>query len=173
MPSLANAEIVTWTYFNGRPYWVDVQPSSNTAQVWFRVRPLSGSYTPGDFPVMRVRASATSYKSAVRTACHVWQAYDDTKTVIGCASTIGSAACIVATPASGGTAALVCGAVVTYTASKGLTDCIFGVSGRVAEYLGAKPAFRAAAYTAKVGTGNLVGGMEQAIGLACDDVLAN
>ena len=126
------AKVVTTTKYQGKTYHVDVLTSGLNAEIWFRISPNACS--AGDFKVTTVNGRQATLKTA-RLACSGKKLYDDTKTVVGCSATVASGICGAATVATEGAAAFMCESVWTYTATRGLADCVSGVKDAIAGYL--------------------------------------
>jgi len=137
MTSISFAKVVATVFYNGKNYFVDVQISGSSASVWFRVN--QNSCGTGDFQVMNLSASNPTLVSAGTAICRAKKVYDNSKTIAGCLAIAASGICAAAAVPSGGATAALCSATFSYTVNKGLADCISGVSGKIANYLGVTP----------------------------------
>lgn len=128
----ARADIVATRVVNGRTYYVDVVKRGDQAEVWLRVQRNASSI--GDMKGLTItrrsmtKAATVTLTQAAQTVCTVKAAYENGKTILGCAATVTTGVCVVAAVPSGGTSAVVCEALASYTLTKGLADCIDGVS---------------------------------------------
>ncbi len=66
----------------------------------------------------------------------VLQAYDGSRTILGCLTTVGSAFCAVGTAVTEGALAFVCATVWVYAIDRGAADCLNGALDAVAAHLG-------------------------------------
>lgn len=154
--------------YQGRPYYVVVNVQQGCASVWFRTRPDMS--TRDDIKVMDLDVvNLRSLEDATRAICRAKSAYDNGKTIAGCGATIGSGICV-ATGGGGLSGVVVCKAVITYTTSKGLADCIDGVGGAIAGLLGREAEWNRYGAAAKLATGQLTEAIVKAIDIACADV---
>ncbi len=154
---------------DGKTYYVDlVKNNATSATVWFRAYPNACSRY--DIRGMELVGQKLTLRDAGQLICRAKAVYDGGKTVAGCAATVGTGICGVATVPSGGTAAAVCGAVVTYTVSKGFADCLYGISDLIAAKLGYDRDWSLVRFQASVGAGQWATAIDKAIDAACADV---
>jgi hypothetical protein len=153
---------------NGRTYSVDVAVAGRLATVWLRTRPDAN--TPGAFKYMVLEASRVKLSDAARFACRAKSAYDSGKGIAGCAATIGSGVCLVASVPSGGAAAVLCSGTIMYTADKGLADCVDMVSSAIAAKLKYEREWQNLQLQAAISSGQWGAAIEKAIDMACADM---
>ncbi|MGA2914742.1 MAG: hypothetical protein ABSE89_01815 [Sedimentisphaerales bacterium] len=172
----AHATSVTTTKYNGKTYTVDVIPSCTTATIYFRVKPntcSAGDIYIGKFALSTIKVKkGQTIKQAAATICTVKNVYDDGKTAVGCAASLGSVACVVggvATAPAGGTGivAVVCTGTITYTLNSGLKDCVEGVGDKIASYLAGERNWKAFVTGYGIGTGSMTTAIDAGIDLAC------
>ena len=135
-----DAASVATTRYMGKTYTVDVLTAGSSATVYFRVK--ANTCTAGDIYIGTLTRSTKTVKKnetlrqVAAGLCSIKRTYDTGKMIAGCTATAGSAICLLASVPTGGTTAVLCSASVVYTASSGLKDCVLGVSGAIASYLG-------------------------------------
>lgn len=125
---------------DGKTYHVYLHDYGGRAELWFRVR--KDASTNGDIKVLDLVPQTksvpnnTTLQQFAKTLCTVKSVYDGGKTVLGCASVAGSAVCLSASVPTGGVAAVACTTTFRYAATKGLVDCVDGISDWIASSLG-------------------------------------
>lgn len=121
---------ITYESFNGR------------AEIWSRTRMRQSNGTDIKIMDMKMLVKATE-EIAMNAICSGKKVYDGGKTILGCGSVVGSAACIV-TGGGGGVGVPVCAVTMTYAATTGMVDCISGVTSAIGEKFGQEDAVQAA-----------------------------
>jgi len=119
---------------------------------------------------MDLSAFKTNLKSAEVMICRAKSVYDNGKTIAGCMATVATGVCAVAAARTGGADAAVCSAVASYTLTKGFADCISGMGDVIAAKLGYDREWSAVGLGASVSSGQWLGAIDKAIGLACTEV---
>ena len=169
--STALGTTVGTTVYNGRTYFIDIQTGGQHSVVWFRVKPEMCSR--GDFRVMNLRAKVARRDDALATICRAKEYCDGGKTVIGCGSVVGSGICLAGAVPSAGASLVVCSVVLAYAANKGLTDCVFGISGVIAGALGKEDEYTDMMLGSSVAMLDFGWIVESAIDRACLDAKAD
>jgi hypothetical protein len=166
------ANYITTIKYQGKTYYVQVIPSGNQAQVWFRLDP--NACNSGDFELIvtmqgYLNQTATQVKKLV---CSGYNLYDSGKTWLDCGSVLLSVATCsgtvtgVADVVSVGTIADACVVSTNYVITKGAKDCIEGVTGIIAKYLGQSNAFSAYQITTATTKTDLI---EATLGAWCEN----
>jgi hypothetical protein len=132
--TLVKAYVVGTVTYESKKYYVDVRVEGYSANIWLVQN--KNMCTVGDMNVLKLIASNPNYKAAKAKVCRAKSIYDDGKTIAGCTATAMSGVCLAATVASDGATAGFCIATWTYTAKRGLADCVKGVSSKIGNYLG-------------------------------------
>ena len=164
----ANATVVGTAKFQGKTYYVDVLKCGATATVWFRVK--ANACSLGDFQAMNLKANNMTMTDAAKLICRAKSVYDGGKTLVGCGATIATGLCAAGAAPTGGATVAICSGAIMYTADKGLADCIDGVSGYIASFLGQDKVWAAAGFSAKLAGGQWTGAIDKAIDAACADL---
>lgn len=165
----AAGKMIGKVQYQNRSYYVFIHVQGNYASIWFRVKPDMS--TRGDIKVMEITAlNFSNIEAAKKAICRAKSTYDNSKALLGCGATIGSGICVATAAPSAGGSLLACQAVISYTASKGLADCIDGVSGAIANYLGKGADWDRMRMGAKIATGQWAEAIDKAIDIACADV---
>lgn len=162
------AKIAGTTVFKGKTYYVDVAPSGNKAEVWLRQR--RDACLKGDIKMVDLRFMKTTLKQAGEIACRYKEVYDNGKTILGCAASVATGVCAVASVPSGGAAAALCSASIVYTFDRGVADCIDGISKLIASKLVGEKEWAVVATQVNVQNGRWSSAIDSAIDLACADL---
>ena len=168
LPFISKSEVITTINYKGQTYFVDVYVAGSSATVWIRVGQYMSSND--DIRAMDIDLSVAAAENVHKTICRAKRVYDDGKMVLGCTATIGTGVCALGAVPTGGTSLLVCTAAISYTVERGLADCLDGVSGIIADYVGTKAAYSTHRAIQAAGDMNLVGIVDNAIDVACADV---
>ena len=164
----AQAKIVGSAKKDGKKWYIDVLVSKKNATIWLRVKPDMCSI--GDIKYMNVTASLSTLGKAGKMICRAKKVYDSGKTIVGCASTVGSLVCGAASASTAGSAAAVCSGVIVYTVNKGLADCVDGLSSAIASALGGEKEWAIVATQASITSGQWTKAIDKAIDIACSDL---
>lgn len=170
--NFTKADSVTVVNYLGKEYIVDINKKSSDKnevfEVWFRLN--SNSSTIGDFHVADLSAKIDSYKYYVDYVCRGKKIYDDSKTLLGCSSTVGSVFCAVGTVATDGALAFVCTTTWNYTLETGLEDCLKGTIDILAKYLSLQNEWNALSLLVSMSEPDLQEAISKAIDYMCEDV---
>ncbi|MBI1926992.1 hypothetical protein HYR99_22460 [Candidatus Poribacteria bacterium] len=154
--------------WRGKPYYVDVVTVGQKASVWLRVKPNASSAE--DIKILKLEARNMPFDDAMKLVCRAKEVYDSGRTIIGCAATVGSGACIAGAVPSGGATVAVCSASLTYTFDRGLQDCVVGVSDFIAARLIKSSEWPIVAEKAAVDTGQFGDAISRMIDTICADI---
>lgn len=127
----------TQVTLEGKKYFVDVRTSNGKADIWFTEKSKSSSL--GDKLIFTMVVMNTTFGDATKRFCNAKKVIDGGKTVLGCLSVVGAAGCAMATVATDGAAAVLCTSTWAYAESKGIKDCVLGISDIIAEQLKKDP----------------------------------
>jgi len=157
---------LTTVKYQGKSYFVVLYVQQNSCNVWLRSRPDMSS--KDDMKIMEVTVkNFSSLDAAAKTICSVKSTYDKGKTLVGCGASVGAGICVAGT---GPGSAVMCQALISYTTSKGLADCIDGVGGAIANYLGRGEEWDKVRMIGKISTGQFAEAIDKAIDVACTEV---
>lgn len=155
----------------GKTWHVSLETSGTRADLWYRR--VRNACSAGDFKALSLEARQQSknpmlsLKDFAKGFCTIKSVYDGGKTVVGCASTAGSAVCLTASVPTGGTAAALCSATLGYTIAGGARDCVMGLGGWISSKLGMEREWNLVAYQVSVGSGQWTAAISAAIDMAC------
>jgi hypothetical protein len=106
----SKAEIISNVKYKGKTYYVDVLKANSESvakvEVWLRISNVASS--TGDFKVFELSGNTKTLASYTDLVCRGKTVLDAGKTILGCASVVGSVFCAAATVASDGALAVVC-----------------------------------------------------------------
>ncbi|GEM_PF-4268931 len=166
LAGISNAETVDSTYYNGKLYYVDVLTSCAGSEVWLRVKPEMCNL--GDVRVMEVKAYAAP-PSAVSYVCRAKVYVNAGRTLMGCGSVIGTGLCVAGIIPSGGATLAVCSVSLPYAEITGLRDCVRGIAGIVANFIGRQKQYEEVSLLAAASSADLSWLISAAIDKACTD----
>lgn len=147
---------------NGKKYYLMLEEKNNNEyEVWARVD--KNSCSSGDMKVNSIEFLKENAEDAARLICRGKDIYNNLELVVGCASTVGTAACIY-TGAGGGSAINVCLVTGEYAINKGFVDCVDGLSDKIADVLGVSDPYNMAKSPTSI---------SYAIDKFCEDVLSH
>jgi hypothetical protein len=124
----------------------------------------------GDFKTVDVGVQLARRDEAEEWICRSKRYFDEGRMTVGCLASVGTAACIAGAIPTAGASVAVCTAVIGYTATTGLADCVSGIGDMIAEALGKEREYNDAELLAAAGTTDLTGLISSGIDVACQDV---
>jgi hypothetical protein len=163
-----NAKIIGTVKLDERRYYIDLLAINNTAQIWLRTS--INTCSNEDILLMELEAMNTTIIQAEQIICRAKKYYNNFKTIIGCTSVLASGVCAIATPSSGGALFTLCSTIFTYTANKGLADCIDGLSSIIARELGKEKEWSLIQIQASISSQQWLKIIDDAIDQACADL---
>lgn len=130
---LYSQNVIGRDVINGKNYYIVLENFSGQPEVWAREHlNMSG--------VNDVQVGKFTIKSLTNNAmgliCRDKKIYDNGALALGCASTVGSAICVMS-GGGGGIASSACVFTISYGVKSGFVDCIGGLSNKIARAIGA------------------------------------
>lgn len=165
--SASNAKVITTVLLNQKTYYVDVYVNNTNAVIWLRTARNMSSMDDINALTLNVRDVIEGTTAGI---CRAKELYDNGKTIVGCTATIGTAVCMITPVGETGIGTVACITTINYTVAKGLSDCIDGISGQIARFLGYQKEWNDFALARDISGADLVKIIDHAITKACDDV---
>ncbi|MBO9635978.1 MAG: hypothetical protein J7578_22940 [Chitinophagaceae bacterium] len=168
----SKAEIISNVKYNGKTYYVDVLKTTtgNVAKVelWLRISNIATSV--GDLKVFELSGKTKSLAEYTDLVCRGKTVMDAGKTILGCASVVGSVFCAAATIASDGALAFVCETTWNFAIDYGAAACLEGSADAIATYLGKQKEWKLLGTAAQLTDPKLIEAISSAIDFMCEDV---
>lgn len=118
---------------NGNKYFITLEKYNDKSEIWARHQLKMSHYL--DERIMVIQTQTINKEDAMNLVCRSKKVFDGGKTIVGCASAVGSAVCI-GTVGGGGIGVPVCSVMVMHTASGGLVDCVAGITSTISRHFG-------------------------------------
>lgn len=147
----AQTKCIGTTNLNMKRYYVDVTGFGTYRSVWFRVQ--KDMCSAGDIRIMDIKVSKTNQQEVAQMICRGKKMLDAGKTILGCGSVVATGICGISSVPTLGGAAAVCFVAIVYMVDKGVADCINGVSGPIASFLGFEKEWAAIGFQTGVSSG--------------------
>ena len=157
-------KVISEQTIKGTKYYITYEKNNGKSSIWARKKLLTSNMN--DVKLADISLKKIDVNKAMKMICRSKKTLNTGKTILGCASTVGTGLCIV-TGGGGGVGAGVCVVTVGYAATGGLVDCLSGVSSAVARQIG-KDAI-ADGIDMTVAQASIPGMVSMAIDQACQD----
>ena len=131
------------------------------------------SCTIGDLKAVDVDVQLAKRDEVVQWVCRSKRYIDAGRTIVGCLASVGTGICIAGAVPTAGASAVVCTAVIGYTATTGLADCVSGIADVIAGALGKEKEYGQVRLLVAASGGSLSGVISSGIDVACQDVVSN
>lgn len=123
--------IVNQKKIDGTNFFIVLEEFHCNTELWARKKPNMSNKDDvkiGTFNIYQIDKSKID--NIIKTICRNKKHYNNGKTVLGCASGVGTGICVV-TGAGAGWGTIACSFTISYGISTGYVDCISGVSSSI------------------------------------------